>query len=242
MENRSRSRFFELLGRSSPLPILLFLYYQFQAFRLLDENNQALKLKTIVCGMQQVCMSVSDDFQPDAEIYSDASINGMGAYFLSRDDDSVRWIAESWPENLYFSPEDSSDLNEFYALVTAVLTWKHKLKNKKLFCYSDNLYAVKIVNDGLYSFRRVKKSNRPDAKIAKLFWALTDTCKHNNITLIAKHIYRRDNIAADLLSKNQVKLFRTIVPLAKPVKKKMKKLAFCKPKDDLLNPDKDKKR
>ena len=240
LENRSRSRFSELFGRSSPLPVLLFLYYQFQAFRLLDKTNQPLKLRILqTSGMKQ---AVSGDCQTDAEIYSDASVSGMGAYFLSRDDDSVRWIAESWPENLYFSPEDSSNLNEFYALVSAVLTWKHKLKNKKLLCYSDNLYTVKLVNDGLYTFKRVRQSNCPDAKIEKLFWALTNTCKHSDITLVAKHVNRRDNIAADLLSRNNVKLFQTIVPLAKPVKKKVKKLTFCKPKDDLLSPDKDKKR
>ena len=183
-----------------------------------------------------------DDFKPDAEIYTDASWQGFGAHFLSHDEDTVWWISESWPKNIYFDPKCSTCLIEFYALVTAVLTWKHKLKNKKLFCYSDNMYVVNIINKGLYSVKKVQNGRDPDVKVAKLFFALCEACENNNITLQAKHILRVDNVAADLLSRNRVKSFQRIVPQANSVKKKTKKLEFCKPKDDLLDPDKDKKR
>lgn len=209
----------------------------FQRLGFLDSANH-LKQRTV---FRVKCSRAEEykleDFQPDAEIYVDASRVGMGAYLLTSEDDTIRWISDLWTDKLYFDPHSNSTVAEFYALVTALYTWKHKFKDKKVLCYSDSLNTVNYVNNGLYLIRDARGQRRSDARLEKLFKTLSHTCSKNNITLYARHVHRVHNTAADLLSRNCVKSFQEIVPTAFHLPKKTKKLEFCKPKDDdLLDP------
>ena len=178
-----------------------------------------------------------EDLHPDAEIYVDASRQGLGAYLLTSDDETIRWISEPWSETVYFDPVKYSAFAEFYALVTAIYTWKHKFVGKKVLCYSDCQNAVHLVNNGLYV---VKKKRDPCTE--KLFLTLMSTCEKNKISLFAKHVKRVNNIPADLLSRSEVKSFQEIVPKAFRIPKKTKKLDFCKPKNDTFHDPKDVKK
>ena len=178
-----------------------------------------------------------ENFNPDFEIYVDASKVGLGAYLLTNDEDTVRWISDVWSNNLHFNPLYNSSVAEFYALVTAIFTWKYKFKNKKVLCYSDNIDAVSIVNNGLYL---MKEKSLYHTTYKALYDVLTAACKTNNISLFARHVCRMDNVAADLLSRNNVEKFRKIVPTARDIPKKAKNLHFCKPKN--IKPGNNKKK
>ena len=183
-----------------------------------------------------------DDLHPDAEIYVDASKHGLGAYLLTSEDDTIRWISDRWTNKTYFDPIKYTTIAEFYALVTAIYTWKHKFLGKKVLCYSDCLSAVHLVNNGLYVVRNNRTNRRIDPRNEKLFKTLINTCEKYDITLFARHVNRVNNVPADLLSRSDVKSFQEIVPTAFHIPKKSKKLDFCKPKDDdYLNPE-DRKR
>lgn len=165
-----------------------------------------------------------DISNPDYEIYVDASGVGIGAYLLSNNDEKIRWLSDSWRQDMTkFSPVNDMQLAEFYALVTAVFTWKHKFVGKKVMCYSDNHGVVQVINHGYYK----SKITRNPKSFAKLFMLLIDVCSKNDITFIAQHVPRLNNVAADLLSRCNVDEFKRMVPTAFKSPKKVKKLWFC---------------
>lgn len=209
---------------------------------LLDSNNNLSQnlVYRVKCNRKEPYML--DDLHPDAEIYVDASKHGLGAYLLTSEDDTIRWISDRWTNKTYFDPIKYTTIAEFYALVTAIYTWKHKFLGKKVLCYSDCLSAVHLVNNGLYVVRNNRTNRRIDPRNEKLFKTLINTCEKYDITLFARHVNRVNNVPADLLSRSDVKSFQEIVPTAFHIPKKSKKLDFCKPKDDdYLNPE-DRKR
>ena len=200
-----------------------------QSIGLLDGDNNLREIQLFRMLHER---EILDDFKPDFIIYADASRVGLGAYLLTNEDDTIRWISDQWKENMFFNPTLNSNASEFYAIVTACYTWKYKFRNKKVLCFSDSMNAVNLVNNGVL-LNKVSKLGH-QLRFIKLYTVLTETCRLNNITLLAKHVYRTDNVAADLLSRNRVSKFHEIVPTAKPVPKKSKKLDFCTPKVELL--------
>lgn len=182
-----------------------------------------MRLKSSTCSAN----ITREAFQPDFEIYVDASQVGFGAYLLTKEDSKVRWLADPWPSHFNTTdilPVFESTFFEFYALVSACYTWKHKFVGKKLLCWSDNTYAVTLVNKGLYLIPEKKVK-----KYQKLYKIIYDMCQKYDITLTALHVHRIDNVAADLLSRSRVEEFREIIPQANEKSKKTKKLLFCHP-------------
>lgn len=205
------------------------LIFSLQRTGLFNNNNQLLPSKVMRLKNSTASTITRDNFQPDFEIYVDASQVGFGAYLLNKEDSKVRWIADPWPSHFNTGTTDilpvfESSFFEFYALVSACYTWKHKFVGKKLLCWSDNSYAVTLVNKGLYLIPEKKVK-----KYQKLYKIIYDMCQKYDITLTALHVHRIDNIAADLLSRCRVDEFREIVPDAHEKSKKTKKLLFCHP-------------
>ncbi|KAK7499592.1 hypothetical protein BaRGS_00009244 [Batillaria attramentaria] len=184
--------------------------------------------------------SPEDNFDPHYEIYSDASAKGFGAYLVTRDDDRVRWLANSWTEHFphydgrvskrrradtCIKPEEmlpDSNFFEMYAVVAACFTWKHKFVEQRVLVWSDNAFVVTVINGGV-------RSERSLLLVGKLFQILCHTCSRNRIELRAAHVQRTENTAADLLSRFQVAKFREVIPEAAPACKKTKKLLFWNP-------------
>ena len=219
------------------------LNFCFQRHGLLDSRNNLLTntLYRVKCSRKEPYML--DDLHPDAEIYVDASQQGLGAYLLTSEDDTIRWISDRWTNATYFDPTKYSTFAEFYALVTALYTLKHKFVGKKVLCYSDCLAVVNLVNNGLYVVKKNRMNRCTDPRTEKLFLTLLTTCEKNDISLFARHVKRVNNVPADLLSRSDVKSFQEKVPKAFHIPKKSKKLDFCKPKDDCyLNPNDRKKK
>lgn len=96
-------------------------------------------------------------FNPDYEVWVDASKVGYGAYLVSNVDGTgsstqTRWLGEFWPNAIrdcYIVPKHFSSLTEFYALVSAIYTWKKKFEGRSVVVWSDSLHAVTLVNQGL---------------------------------------------------------------------------------------------
>ncbi|KAH3816108.1 hypothetical protein DPMN_117616 [Dreissena polymorpha] len=165
---------------------------------------------------------------PDYELYVDASKQGMGGYLLSNSgDDDIRWMSDSWEQDQKGFKYSSTDVNmkEFYALLTAFHTWKHKFVDKKVLCYSDNRNAVNLVNHGIYSIN-LRNSNINIYK--DLYMKLMNVCERYRITLVSAYVPRENNHAADLLSRCDVDKFKELVPTANKHPKKTKKLWFIK--------------
>lgn len=158
----------------------------------------------------------------DFEIFVDASSCGFGAY-LVQDEKTVYWFTEQLPESAETDDKFNSAFFEFYALVAAVYTWKHKFVNKKVICWTDNEYASQIVNSGHLLAPKVPPL------FEKLFSVLRVTSKKYGIVLSANHISRQYNRAADHLSRKNVEKFREIMPNAYFKAKKTKQLKFSLP-------------
>lgn len=172
---------------------------------------------------------------PDYEIFVDASAVGMGAYLISKDEERIRWISDRWIQSrIKFDPRSDSNLCEFYALVTALYTWKHKFVDKKVLCYCDNLFVINAINSGVYT----PKVSRRSRSYESLFMLAMKVCHKYNITVVGVHVPRLKNIAADLLSRCDVDSFKKIVPTAYENPKKSKKLWFCSFNSHLEEKDK----
>ncbi|XP_046574026.1 uncharacterized protein LOC124282098 [Haliotis rubra] len=170
------------------------------------------------------------DFDPHYQIYVDASLIGFGAYLLTKTDNKVRWMSESWTDHFNAAlpwgdrKHFDSSFYEFYALLTACYTWKHKFVDKRVLCWTDNLQAATVVNCQLTGLPLILQP-----QYGKLFQMMANMCQKYNICLKASHIYRVDNVAADFLSKVQIDKFKKVFPEAEIKSKKTKKLLFLKP-------------
>ncbi|XP_053377141.1 uncharacterized protein LOC123529866 isoform X2 [Mercenaria mercenaria] len=218
---------------------------KFKAFGYLNQQNHFRK--GILLALERydnhplnINIVTRDLTNPDFELFVDASAHGMGAYLISRDDEKIRWLADPWiPSKIKFEPRSQSYIAEFYAFVTAVYTWKHKFVEKKVICYSDNMYAINLINHGIYTSRKSKRNE----SIHKLYMLLMEVCFKYNITVVGVHVPRMNNVAADLLSRCDVNSFKKIVPTAYDNPKKSKKLWFClNKKDDENDKNKDDKK
>ncbi|XP_046354307.2 uncharacterized protein LOC124133808 [Haliotis rufescens] len=170
------------------------------------------------------------DFDPHYQIYVDASLIGFGAYLLTKTDNRVRWMSESWTDHFNTAlpwgdrKHFDSSFYEFYALLTACYTWKHKFVDQRVLCWTDNLQAATLVNCRLTGLPLILHG-----QYGKLFQVMVNMCQTYNIRLKGSHVYRVDNVAADFLSKVQIEKFKKVFPEAEVKSKKTKKLHFLKP-------------
>jgi len=117
--------------------------------KLLDRQN---KLPDNEILWTLPCQSSQHSFVPDYEVYVDASNKGYGAYLLARGDKfdgSVRWIQETWSEEMRAQYKLNSTFLEFYGILETVYTWKKKFEGCRVLCWCDNQQAVNFINDGL---------------------------------------------------------------------------------------------
>lgn len=179
-------------------------------------------------------------FNPHYQIYSDASAYGFGAYLLNKDEKRVHWLSNTWSQHFPDSPfirprhkiksmergtsfQLDSFFCEFYSVVSACYTWKHKFIGKRVMVWTDNQHVAHLINRG------VKRDRRDHKRVEKLYSILADACMKFSIKLCASHVHRTENVAADLLSRCDLDTFRILVPEAVPSMKKTKKLLFWNP-------------
>ena len=63
---------------------------------------------------------------------------------------TIHWFFEEWPDEVSLKKLHAthSTFIELYAVVAACYTWKKKLENKNVLCWTDNKQASKILNEG----------------------------------------------------------------------------------------------
>ncbi|KAK3104042.1 hypothetical protein FSP39_023954 [Pinctada imbricata] len=180
------------------------------------------------------------DFSPDFEVFTDASTKGFGAFLLNQNHHKVRWISEQWDDYTAkeFTIHDDDEkhqtnIMEFYTIVSSIYTWKEKFANKKVLLWSDNQYALKLLelaskNPGAFYISLRRKTCRKNTDYYKLFQILLYTLSRWNITVQIGYVPRSLN-KADLLAKDKLDEFRKEFPNAFATSKKVKKLKFWIP-------------
>ncbi|XP_041347587.1 uncharacterized protein LOC121367469 [Gigantopelta aegis] len=221
--------------RAAQYSVCLQTWIKLKFFRLLTGNNllnvQKLPRLSERLAKQQSAVPLSkEEFDPDYELFVDSSRVGFGAYLLAQGEDKVRWLSDFWPDHfneetvMLPEPKFYSSFYEYYALVAACYTWKHKFVNKKVLCWSDNMMAVGMVNMNPYLINSI--TMKPNGKLYRI---MVQMCLKYNIRLQALHLNREENTAADMLSRVHVEKFREVFPEADEKSKKIKKLLFWKP-------------
>ncbi|XP_005093720.1 uncharacterized protein LOC101849443 [Aplysia californica] len=182
-------------------------------------------------GSQSLLWNSDDvaEFEADAEIFCDASNDGFGAYLLQKDTQKVSWISECWknqPNVLHkLCTKNGQYLHstqaELFALVTAVFSWKKKLRHKKVLIFSDNMTSVCMVNT--YGNTSVTSDMCVDSN-DYLIQVLQFTRSVYFLQLKAVWLQRDRNQLADHLSRQDLQFFRRALPNAALNKTKAKKL------------------
>ncbi|BFZ10364.1 hypothetical protein BsWGS_13403 [Bradybaena similaris] len=169
-------------------------------------------------------------FGADAKIFCDASVMGFGAFLTFASTQKVSWLSEEWDDHkvnacLHYCSQryPSSLLGELYTLVTAVFTWKRKLRSQRLLCHCDNLAVVSIINS--FASEAAKHDTFKDP-IDYLIHTLQSTCQEYSITLQAAWLCRDENQLADCLSRGDFLTFQAAVPEAAIYKTKAKILVI----------------
>ena len=91
-------------------------------------------------------------------------------------------------------------LLELFPIVLAVFLWGIKMKNHKIWLYTDNLALVEVLN----------KQRSKEKKVMILIRRLVLKCMQYNILFKSKHISGVKNDLADSLSRLQIKRFQQL--------------------------------
>lgn len=122
-------------------------------------------------------------------LFTDASGVGFGAVFRNS------WFCAPWPPT--FHPFHINIL-ELFAIVAAVRTWGREWRNLQIIIYTDNASIVHVWRSG----------TSRDKHIMSLIRHLFLFTARLNINILLQHIPGHTNIAADLLSRLQVRRFK----------------------------------
>ena len=135
---------------------------------------------------------------PDHHLFTDAS-GGLGC---------GAWAGRHWFQ--YFWPEEIADrsiaVKELLPIVLACIVWGDTWSHQSVLAHCDNQSVVAVVNAG-YS---------RDTHLMQLLRSLFFITAHHDITLRAVHIPGVDNVAADAISRDNLILFHSQVPAARP--------------------------
>jgi hypothetical protein len=141
----------------------------------------------------------------DMKIFTDASKVGYGAIFNNE------WFYGEWSEEDQLSAQresrDSMPWKECKALVMAASTWGHLWKEKNLIFHIDCEPIVQATNKG--------DSREPG--IMSLIRSLSFIAASHNFQYHITHIPGISNVAADFLSRLQVKEFQESFPNSNPL-------------------------
>ena len=135
---------------------------------------------------------------PNHHLFTDASgWLGCGA-----------WAGRYWFQ--YFWPEEIADrsiaVKELLPIVLACIVWVDTWSHQSVLAHCDKQSVVAVVNTG-YS---------RDTQLMHLLRSLFFITAHHEITLRAAHIPGVDNVAADAISRDNLILFHSQVPAARP--------------------------
>ena len=136
----------------------------------------------------------------DLKLYTDASgSKGFGAYF------DGEWIRGDWLPSQQL-PLRSIQWQELFAIVAATMTWRSRLRGKKIRFNCDNEAIV----------RAWQKKSAKHPHLVALFRHLFLVAASANFTIFLQHIPGKENSIADALSRNQINRFFSLVPQANP--------------------------
>ena len=142
--------------------------------------------------------SILPEVEPSHAVYSDASGRwGCGAFWGSS------WFQLQWMEswsNVHIAAK------ELAPIVVAVAVWGHLWKGHRICCYCDNIAVVFALNKG----------SARDPHLMRLLRTLFFFSAVHDITLSARHIAGVLNDSADALSRDNLSLFFSINPQARP--------------------------
>ncbi|CAC5368882.1 unnamed protein product [Mytilus coruscus] len=110
---------------------------------------------------------------------------GYGALFGSQ------WFLGKWDTKWQ---KQNIAVLELYPIVLAVEIWGHRFENQCIYCHTDNIALVSVIN----------KQTSKDPLIMFLIRRLVLHCLRNNVNFKAKPIYGSKNVLADALSRQQV--------------------------------------
>jgi hypothetical protein len=135
-------------------------------------------------------------------LYTDACTTGYGAMF------GTQWFAGRWtPEEeqqALRSSRDSMPWKELYVLVLAASTWGQHWQGKKIIFFTDQQGNVASIYSG--------SSKQPQTM--QLLRTLAFLAAQHRFDYKAQHVAGVLNVAADLLSRDQVPEFKERFPAA----------------------------
>ena len=143
-------------------------------------------------------MMESQEWYPDVHLFSDASGSfGCGAWW------GQSWLQVAWTRSM---GEWSIAQKELFPIVLAVILWGKVWKGRAILVHCDNQAAVEVMNSG-YS---------RDTGMMQLIRCLFLIRAFFGIELRAVHIPGHLNVAADAISRDNIKVFHMQVPEAHP--------------------------
>ena len=129
------------------------------------------------------------------QFHSDASANenlGFGAIFDSS------YLSQRWEPGFIRKFNPSIEFLELYALVVAVFTWIHKLKNSRCEIFCDNEAVVKMLHNSYASSCKY---------CMVLIRKLVLKCIEHNCRIYPLHVKGKENFLSDSLSRMKSRLF-----------------------------------
>ena len=130
-------------------------------------------------------------------MFSDASGNyelGLGAIC------GTSWTFAQWPNKFCNMKKPSIEYLELFAVLTGVLLWIHRFKNKRIILYCDNQSVVSMINNSTSSCRNCMV----------LIRLLVLKGLVENVRIFASHIDGKSNFYSDSLSRLQLDRFRKL--------------------------------
>ena len=113
------------------------------------------------------------------------------------------WTSLRWPSGFMRQvPKPSIEFLELYALVMAVYIWSERLSNTRSIIFCDNEAVCKMV----------VKNSSSCKNCMYLIRMLVLRSLQYNMRIFTKHIFGKDNLLADILSRQRLDIFRRIAP------------------------------
>ena len=133
------------------------------------------------------------------KFYTDSSANGELGFGCVFND---RWIFGRWENNFVKDNDPSIEYLELAALCIAVLSWRHLLTNIRMVIFCDNQAVMHMVN---------KSTSKCKNCMVLLRELILDGLLCNRRVIVC-YIMSRDNYLADSLSRQKLKLFKSLAP------------------------------